>query len=153
MRRSVTARTALIDRAALNCHLKAMMALRIENRPGSALWLRVLLLVAVVLAAFAHRPAVSAPTPYELAQYVLPDGTVPDLCTTGDGSAPSHEQHQLCDFCLIAGSSAPAQPAAATLSRPLPLLLAVIAPPMTAPPVVAVDLATASKRGPPSASV
>ena len=153
MRRGVTALGATIDRAALNCHLKAMTPLRIAYRPGTAVWFRVLLLAAIVLAAFAHKPAVSAPTPYELAQYVLPDGTFPDLCATEDGSAPSQHQHAFCDFCLIAGSSAPAQPVAATLSQPLPLLLNVIVPPMTAPPVVTVDLATASKRGPPSVSV
>lgn len=130
-----------------------MTPLRIVNRPGSAVWFRVLLLAAIVLAAFAHRPAVSAPTPYELAQYVLPDGTFPDLCATEEGGDPSHAHHDFCDFCLIAGASAPAQPAAATLSQPLPLMLAVIVPPMTAPPVVAVDLATASKRGPPAVSV
>lgn len=152
MRRGVTGRNAAIDRPARNCHLRAMMSLRIQNRPGSAVWLRVLLLAAIVLAAFAHRPAVSAPTPYELAQYVLPDGTLPDLCATEEDGSPSHAHHDFCDFCLIAGAAAPAQPAVATLSRPLPLLLAVIVPPMTAPPVVAVDLATASKRGPPSVS-
>jgi hypothetical protein len=152
MRRSVTVCRATIDRAAPNCHLKAMMSLRIANRPAAAVWFRVVLLAAIVLAAFAHRPAVSAPTRLELAQYVLPDGTWPDLCATEDG-APSPHQHELCDFCLIAGSSAAAQPVAASLSQPLPLLLAVVMPPMTAPPVVAVDLATASKRGPPSVSV
>lgn len=152
MRRSVTSATAPIDRAAPNCHLKEMTAPRIEHRPGQALWLRVLLLAAVVLAAFAHRPAVSAPTPYELAQFAFPDGTAPDLCTPGSG-APAHDAHPACDFCLIAGSSAPVRPVSVTLSRPLPLLLAVLAPPMTAPPVATVDLATASKRGPPSVFV
>lgn len=152
MRRSVTSPAEPIDRAAPKRHLKDMVSLRIRNRTGSAVWLRVLLLAAIVLAAFAHRPAVSAPTPYELAQFTFPDGTAPDLCTPGSGDGPAHADHFFCDFCLIAGSSAPAQPAAATLSQPLPLLLAVIVPPMTAPPVVAVDLATASKRGPPAAS-
>ncbi|GAB4357339.1 MAG: hypothetical protein Kow0026_17600 [Oricola sp.] len=153
MRRGVTARPAAIDRAARNCHLRAMMSLRIDKRPVAAVGFRLFLLAAIVLAAFAHRPAVSKPSPYELAQYVLPDGTWPDLCATEEGGIPSHGHHDFCDFCLIAGAAAPAQPAAAVLSRPLPLLLAVIVPPMTAPPVVAVDLATASKRGPPAVSV
>jgi hypothetical protein len=153
VRRGVTGLRAEIDRMAHNCHLRAMMRARFRsNNPGAA-WLRVLLLAAVVMSAFAHRPAVSAPTPLELAQYVLPDGTFPDLCLNEDGGAPSHADHAFCDFCLIAGSSHPAQPVAVALSQPLPLLLAIATPATTAPPVVAVELATASKRGPPAFSV
>jgi hypothetical protein len=129
-----------------------MTVSRIEIRPVRGLWLRLFVLAAVILSAFAHRPAVNAPSSYELAQYVLPDGTLPDLCATDQDGAPVHE-HAFCDFCLIAGASAPAQPAVSALSRPLPLLLAVMMPVKTAPPIAAVELATASKRGPPSISV
>lgn len=129
-----------------------MATLRKANRPLTAVWFRVLLLAAIVLAAFAHRPAVSAPTPYELAQYAFPDGTLPVLCTPGSGDVPAHANRSLCDFCLIAGACAPVRPAAADLFVPLPLLLAVMLPPMTAPPVAPVDMATASKRGPPAVS-
>jgi len=153
MRRGVTSSAARIDRAAINCDVRRMVSLRIAKGRVPAVWFRVLLMAAIVLAAFAHRPAVSAPTPLELAQYVLPDGTWPDLCDAQEDGAPSHSHHAFCDFCVIAGASAPAQPAVPVMSRPLPLLLAVLVPQTTAPPVAPVELATASKRGPPSASV
>jgi len=122
-----------------------------RKAPGSAVWLRVLLVAAVVMSAFAHRAAVAEPTSLELAQYVLPDGTFPDLCDPG-GDGAGHA-HAFCDFCLIAGASAPAQPVAPALASPLPVVLAVVLPPRAAPPVTPVELATASKRGPPVLSV
>ena len=133
MRRGVTRSDAPIDRVSRTCHLRAMFGTRFRSKSPGAAWLRVMLLAAVVMSAFAHRPAVSAPTPLELAQYVLPDGTWPDLCLDGSGSAPSHADHGFCDFCLIAGSSHPAEPVAAALSQPLPLLLAAVLPASTAP--------------------
>ncbi|MFZ2102575.1 MAG: hypothetical protein WAU86_18625 [Oricola sp.] len=126
------------------------MSARIRSGALGAAWLRVVLLAAVVLSAFAHRPLVSDPEPFELARYVLPDGTLPEICTVDEnGGGPAKHDHVVCDFCLIAGSSHPAEPVAEALSRPLPLLLAVIVPVTTAPPVVTIELATASKRGPP----
>lgn len=117
-----------------------------------ALWLRVLLVAAVVMSAFAHRAAVSEPSPLELAQYVLPDGTLPDICDTEGGTGSDHA-HPVCDFCLIAGSSAPADPATPVLSRPPQDLRAPSVVLVAGPPVAPVELTTASKRGPPSVSV
>jgi len=122
-----------------------------RKAPASAVWLRVLLVAAVVMSAFAHRAAVAEPTALELAQYVLPDGTFPDLCDPGSDGAG--HVHDFCDFCLIAGASAPAQPVSPALASPLPVVLAVVLPPRAAPPVTPVELATASKRGPPVLSV
>jgi hypothetical protein len=119
-----------------------------QMAPVSAAWLRVLLVAAVVMSAFAHRAAVAEPTPLELAQYVLPDGSLPDICNSGSGDGAGHV-HVICDFCLIAGSAAPAGPVAPALASPLRIVLAVVLPPRDAPPVVTVELATASKRGPP----
>lgn len=123
-----------------------------RKAPVSAVWLRVLLVAAVALSAFAHRAAVAEPTALELAQYVLPDGTFPDLCDPVTGGGAGHF-HVVCDFCLIAGSAAPAQPVAPALASPLPVVLAVVLPPRAAPPVKPVELSTASKRGPPVLSV
>ncbi|WP_370322538.1 hypothetical protein [Oricola sp.] len=126
----------------------AMISVFARKARASAVWLRVLLVAAMVMSAFAHRAAVAEPTAIELAQYVLPDGTVPDLCDPVSGGDAGHV-HVVCDFCLIAGSAAPAQPVAPTLASPLPVVLAVVLPPRAAPPVTPVALATASKRGPP----
>ncbi|MAZ18647.1 MAG: hypothetical protein CL535_20265 [Ahrensia sp.] len=125
-----------------------MISVFARKARASAVWLRVLLVAAMVMSAFAHRAAVAEPTAIELAQYVLPDGTVPDLCDPVSGGDAGHV-HVVCDFCLIAGSAAPAQPVAPTLASPLPVVLAVVLPPRAAPPVTPVALATASKRGPP----
>ncbi len=129
-----------------------MNAVFARKVPVSAVWLRVLLVAAVALSAFAHRAAVAGPSALELAQYALPDGSLPDICNPGGGGGAGHV-HAFCDFCLIAGASAPAQPAAPVLASPLPVVLAVALPHRTAPPVTPVELATASKRGPPVHSV
>lgn len=77
---------------------------RWRDIPGLAC--RIACVLALVLVAFAHRPAVapaSAPLAAELAAYVLPDGTVPDLCLPGEedhgGGLSGH-----CEFCRIAAS-------------------------------------------------
>lgn len=128
-----------------------MMSVRTAIPGFKTAWLRVLLLAAVVMAAFAHRPLVSVPEAFQLAQYVMPDGTVPDICSGEEtDDRQSKHDHAFCDFCLIAGASHPAEPAVEVSSQTLPLVLAVLVPATTAPPVVAVELATASKRGPPT---
>ena len=69
--------------------------------------LRILCAVALLSVGFAHRPAMAAdaPSAVELAQYVLPDGTLADICLNDmvDGkhkpAAPAK-----CEACRIAGS-------------------------------------------------
>lgn len=65
--------------------------------------LRILCAVVLLFVGFAHQPA-SAPQPstFELAQYVLPDGTLPDLCLDGivDGKA-KHVSPLKCEACRI----------------------------------------------------
>ena len=127
-----------------------MLSARIRKGILGAAWLRVVLLAAVVATAFAHRPLLDQSQALELAQYVLPDGSHPVICSTDEtGGAPASHDHIICDFCLIAGSSQPAMPVAVVLSRPLPLVLAVLVPEVAAPPAVPVELSTAPKRGPP----
>ncbi len=72
-----------------------------------AVCLRILCAVALLSVGFAHRPAMAAnvPSAVELAQYVLPDGTMPDLCL--DGMVDGKEKHAAplkCEACRIAGS-------------------------------------------------
>ncbi|MGO6943241.1 hypothetical protein [Rhizobium leguminosarum] len=71
--------------------------------------LRILCAVALVFVGFAHQvPAAAAGDPAELAQYVLPDGTLPTLCvTTTDKSG--QDQHDKahshgCEACRISVS-------------------------------------------------
>ena len=79
--------------------------------------LRILCAVALLSVGFAHRPvmAANAPSAAELAQYVLPDGTLPDLCLDGmvDGKA-KHAMPGKCEACRI--GSAMLVPAPADLS-------------------------------------
>ena len=75
--------------------------------------LRILCAVALMSVGFAHRPAAaSQPDAFELAQYVLPDGTIADLCLDGmvDGKA-KHVAPGKCEACRIVGAMLPPVPA------------------------------------------
>ncbi|TCD14348.1 hypothetical protein [Oricola cellulosilytica] len=74
--------------------------------------MRILCVAALVLAAFAHRPAVSVAA--NLPAYALPDGSQAVLCLSH--GAPGQQNNVVrCEFCSIAGSAAvPAQPAVAS---------------------------------------
>ena len=81
-----------------------------------AFCLRMLCAVALLFVGFAHQPAsASQPGIFELAEYVLPDGTIPDLCLDGmvDGKA-KHAMPGKCEACRI--GSAMLVPAPADLS-------------------------------------
>jgi hypothetical protein len=84
---------------------------------GRGLLLRLMVIVALALTAFAHRaaPASAAPATDFLA-YALPDGTLPVLCLTEavdeDGKGGHHKGSAACEFCRIAGSIAAAVPPA-----------------------------------------
>ncbi|MCF3638530.1 hypothetical protein LXM94_00925 [Rhizobium sp. TRM95111] len=78
-----------------------------------AICLRMLCAVALVFVGLAHRPVAAAPaTPLELAAYVLPDGTIADLCV-GDavGGGKKHAANHGCEACRIAGALLLPQPA------------------------------------------
>ena len=87
-----------------------------------AVCLRILCAVALLSVGFAHRPAMAAnvPSAVELAQYVLPDGTMPDLCL--DGMVDGKEKHATpikCEACRIGSAMllpAPADLAGAALA-------------------------------------
>lgn len=78
---------------------------------GTTQWLvRILCAVALLFVGFAHRPAVSIaaePTPFELAQYRLPDGTLPVICVTErtpDGQEHSKAYMPGCEACRISAA-------------------------------------------------
>lgn len=78
-----------------------------------AICLRMLCAVALLFVGFAHQPAsASQPDVFELAQYVLPDGTIPDLCLDGmvDGKA-KHAMPIKCEACRIGSAMLMPQPA------------------------------------------
>lgn len=75
--------------------------------------LRILCAVALLSVGFAHRPASAfEPTALELAQYVLPDGTLPDLCLGGmvDGKT-THVVPGKCEACRIGSNLLMPEPA------------------------------------------
>lgn len=106
-----------------------------EETPGRDVvraFVRTICAIALLLVGFAHQPpaiAMAGSAPLALSSYVLPDGTVPDICFSedgahGDGHAP---ELSVCDACIIASSIL--LPAPADLSgRPLALTLAVLEP-------------------------
>ena len=119
----------------------------------AALTARLTLAVALVLAAFAHRPL--APTPsgmsaLELVRYVLPDGSLPVLCLPGQDERAGS---RLCEFCLIAGAAVPPHRASAPFACPHLVEIGVSRLVPAGPPVCPACLATSPPRGPPAASV
>ncbi|MDP2731991.1 MAG: hypothetical protein Q8O63_02600 [Hoeflea sp.] len=69
---------------------------------------RMLCALSLLLVAFAHKPlalddAASVISSAELAAFVLPDGTLPDLCLTGEDD-PRHAAATHCEACRIAAS-------------------------------------------------
>lgn len=111
---------------------------------------RLALVVALVLAAFAHRPAALTPTgmtALQIARYVLPDGSLPVLCLPGrdNGVAGS-----FCEFCLVAGNAAPPAPGACLPVRHLRVEGGARGVAKAGPPVAPTHLGTAPLRGPPA---
>lgn len=75
--------------------------------------LRILCAAALLSVGFAHQPAFAGqPDAYELAQYVLPDGTMPDLCLNDmvDGKV-GHVMPVKCEACRIGSAVLMPQPA------------------------------------------
>ena len=83
--------------------------MRRTRKIGASAWLvRLVCMAALVFVSFAHRPAQTATIdPLELAAYMLPDGSLPDLCVTAideDGKSSHHVAP--CEFCRIASTFA-----------------------------------------------
>lgn len=83
--------------------------MRRKVKIGASAWIvRLVCMAALVFVSFAHRPAETAALdPAELAAYVLPDGTLPDLCvTTVDEDGKTSHHVTPCEFCRIASTFA-----------------------------------------------
>ena len=78
--------------------------------------LRILCAVALVFVGFAHKPVTAAMlSPVELAAFVLPDGTIPDICLSDvvDGDIKGGKKHTSghgCEACRIGGSMLSPEP-------------------------------------------
>ncbi|HEY0120350.1 MAG TPA: hypothetical protein VGC14_01095 [Rhizobium sp.] len=79
---------------------------------GTTRWLlRILCAFALLSVGFAHQPAVSSAdelTPAALAQYRLPDGTLPVICVsekTADGKEHSKAHVPNCEACRISSAT------------------------------------------------
>ncbi|MBC7281984.1 MAG: hypothetical protein H5U12_11180 [Hoeflea sp.] len=70
--------------------------------------MRMLCALALMLVAFAHRPLALETAPAyaaaDLASFVLPDGTLPDLCVTGEDDGTHHSVANHCEACRIVSS-------------------------------------------------
>ena len=96
--------------------------------------LRLACAIALICLGFAHRPPVLVNDLIplaELSNYVLPDGSLAELCVPGsesDGKAPHSGMGSGCEACrLSAATILPSPPASA--GEPMARVLAVLAPP------------------------
>lgn len=76
---------------------------------GTSGWVRMLCVLSLVLVAFAHKPLdvshqLEAYAGVDFTAYILPDGTLPDLCLTGEGEDSHHAGNSHCEACRIASS-------------------------------------------------
>ncbi|KPF41488.1 hypothetical protein IP76_21105 [Rhizobium sp. AAP43] len=69
---------------------------------------RIILALLLVMVGLSHQPppGVGDMATLDAAAYVLPDGTLPELCvSTDDGEVPHHDAATICEACLIASSA------------------------------------------------
>ncbi|MFN8721312.1 MAG: hypothetical protein ACK5YI_10815 [Rhodospirillales bacterium] len=110
--------------------------------------------VAMLLLGVAHAPVAGtvAKPLVDLAAFLLPDGSLPDLCVVADGGsddpAPYHAAAALCDVCLLSGAPGLPPPPAADLGRLSPDT-APLAVPAERTPVARFEVPGTS-RAPPS---
>ncbi|WP_394691829.1 hypothetical protein [Hoeflea sp.] len=85
---------------------------RVTNQwlKGRTAWVRIICALALLMVAFAHQPpAVSVKLPayagVDFAEYILPDGTLPDLCLTGEDHGSHHGKSNHCEACRISASA------------------------------------------------
>lgn len=119
---------------------------------GSGL-LRMLCALSLMLVAFAHKPLVSSATAsayaeVNIAEYILPDGTLPELCLDGEADT-HHAAAGTCEACRIVSSvDLPAPMGGFVTNRRLaPVDLAPAGQPADTRPALRPG---ASPRGPPS---
>ena len=76
-------------------------------RNGSR-WVRILCAIALLFVGFAHKPfpALAQPSPAELSQYVLPDGSLTVICLSDhdDGAPHSGGLNSGCEACRLSAA-------------------------------------------------
>ncbi|MCK8782261.1 hypothetical protein M0654_19970 [Rhizobium sp. NTR19] len=117
---------------------------------------RMLCALALLLVGFAHKPPVldgyGIPLA-EIAQYTLPDGTLPHLCLPSEDGKLHHHGHDAstsCEACRLAASALLPVPGD-TIGKPILLQIAHLAPPREDQFHRQLFPSNALPRGPPSA--
>jgi len=115
------------------------------------LLLRIMCALALVFAAFAHRPVQPAfPGDFDIAAYTLPDGTIPVICLIGtDGKPAGNAGNSRCEFCRIASATALPEPPGDFVPCAIEVTLA-FNPPIIAAPTRQAFSGNAPVRGPPA---
>ncbi|WP_350092373.1 hypothetical protein [Hoeflea sp.] len=122
---------------------------------GRSGWLRFVCALSLLLVAFAHKPLgfpdrTAAYGAAEIAAFVLPDGSLPDICLAGGDSERHHDAFTGCEACrLAAAPGLPSAPDAMAIICPLSSERPVF--PETAPIVAQVLRQGAAPRAPPPA--
>lgn len=113
--------------------------------------LRIMCALALVFAAFAHRPVQpDFPDDFDVAAYTLPDGTIPVTCLTGpDSNSNGDAGGSRCEFCRIASATALPEPSGEFSPCAIEITLAFI-PPIIAVPTRQIFSGNAPVRGPPA---
>lgn len=77
--------------------------------------MRMLCVLAMLFVGFAHQPAAMAvDAPFDVSAYALPDGSLPILCVSDNGSQNDKDKHlfaQGCEACRISAAVLLPQPA------------------------------------------
>ncbi|MCV9947587.1 hypothetical protein [Rhizobium sp. BT-175] len=113
-----------------NCASRGIEAMA-NTGSKSSKWVRILCAFALFCVGFAHQvPRLQAYeiSISELAQYVLPDGTIPVLCLPAEEDGKSHPRGlaygKSCEACRLAGSTILPAPPSSSIG-PIEMLLAV----------------------------
>ncbi|MEQ8305594.1 MAG: hypothetical protein RIA09_03455 [Hoeflea sp.] len=83
---------------------------------GRSGWLRLLCALSLLLVAFAHKPIgvpekIAAYGETDVVAFVLPDGSLPDICLTGGDGEEHHDAFAGCEACrLVASAGLPPAP-------------------------------------------
>lgn len=72
-------------------------------------WMRIVCALSLLLVAFAHKPldvsgGFQGSIDTSLSAYVLPDGSVPDICLTGNDDGSHHVAASDCEACRLSAS-------------------------------------------------
>ncbi|EDQ32613.1 hypothetical protein HPDFL43_03681 [Hoeflea phototrophica DFL-43] len=81
-----------------------------QRLKGRSAWVRIICALALLMVAFAHNPPsvshkLAAYADVDFTQYILPDGTLPDLCLTGKDHDGHHANSNGCEACRISSSA------------------------------------------------